>query len=349
MMRRREFLATTAALAAAPRIAWAQEKRRLAILVQSASRSALFKRCSDVPCNIRADDESGWYALVIETLEEYGWIEWQNVVIERYSAEGNADLIPGLAQAVANSGPDLILAQSGAAIDAIMAATDTIPVVSRMGQEQIERYAESLARPGRNLTGPANSAGTGLLAKRLQLLHEVVPSMKRVAFMDTNRGWATRNENPIRRALMEYADQIGITVVPLPFDRPGDEEMFRRLFASLADAPVDALLVTAAARLSKELKALIVRLANDAGLPSIYAVGRQFAELGGLMYYATDIPNQYRRAAWYVDQILNGADPGELPIEQPTIYDFIINLKTAKEIGIEFPLTILYRATEVIE
>ena len=230
-----------------------------------------------------------------------------------------------------------------------MAATDTIPVVSRMGQEQIERYAESLARPGRNLTGPANSAGTGLLAKRLQLLHEVVPSMKRVAFMDTNRGWATRNENPIRRALMEYADQIGITVVPLPFDRPGDEEMFRRLFASLADAPVDALLVTAAARLSKELKALIVRLANDAGLPSIYAVGRQFAELGGLMYYATDIPNQYRRAAWYVDQILNGADPGELPIEQPTIYDFIINLKTAKEIGIEFPLTILYRATEVIE
>ena len=337
MMRRREFLATTAALAAAPRLAWAQEKRRLAIVVNAAPVSVLYKG---------GGVDYGAYGLLIEGLEEHGWIEGQNLVIERYSAEGNADLLPALAQAVVNSGPDLIYARSGQMLAAIMAATDTIPVVNIGGQENVKKYAKSLARPGGNFTGLTVNAGSGLEAKRLQLLHDVVPSMTRVAWLAQSSSWARRNENPSRRAALEFANKLGIAVVPWLFDYPGDVDIFRRLFSSSAE--VDGLMIQANT-LGNELKATVVGLAKDARLPTITRGRREYVDFGGLMYYDTDVPALFSRAAWYVDQILKGADPGELPIEQPTRFDFIINLKTAKEIGIEFPLTILYRTTEVIE
>ena len=288
------------------------------------------------------------YGLLIEGLEEHGWVEGQNLVIERYSAEGNEDLLPALAQAVVNSEPDLIFSLSGRMLDATMAATDSIPVVSVIGQRMLERHVESLAQPGGNLTGPATSAGTGIRAKRLQLLHEVVPTMTRVAYLSTRHGWESRHEkNSGLRALLEFADQLGITVVLWLFDNPVDADTFHRLFASSAE--VDGLFVHGANALEDELKATVVSLAKDAGLPSMLTGRRQYVDFGGLMYYGQDIPSQYHRAAWYVDQILRGADPGELPIEQPTKYDFIINLNTAREIGITFPINILYRATKAIE
>ena len=292
--------------------------------------------------------EYGAYGALIEALEEHGWVEGQNLAIERYSAQGNPELLPALAQAVVNSGPDVIFSAASRTADAVMAATDTIPVVCVLGTRLIELHAESLARPGGNLTGPATNAGTGILAKRLQLLHEAVPTMKRVAWLINHNGWERRNINPQRRAFIEFADQLGIEVLPWLFDYPGEVDTFRRLFATLVDVPVDGLMVEGTV-LSNDLKTLIVRLAIDAGLPSMRTGRREYIDFGGLMYFSPDRSRIWRRAAWYVDRIFRGADPAELPIEQPTIYDFIINLKTAKEIGIEFPLTILYRATEVIE
>ena len=292
--------------------------------------------------------EYGAYGALIEALEEHGWVEGQNLAIERYSAQGNPELLPALAQAVVNSGPDVIFSAASRTADAVMAATDTIPVVCVLGTRLIELHAESLARPGGNLTDPATNAGTGILAKRLQLLHEAVPTMKRVAWLINHNGWERRNINPQRRAFIEFADQLGIEVLPWLFDYPGEVDTFRRLFATLVDVPVDGLMVEGTV-LSNDLKTLIVRLAIDAGLPSMRTGRREYIDFGGLMYFSPDRSRIWRRAAWYVDRIFRGADPAELPIEQPTIYDFIINLKTAKEIGIEFPLTILYRATEVIE
>ncbi len=334
-MRRRAFVAGAAAtFLAAPGVAWGQEMRRIAIVVPAAPVSALYKG---------AGVEYGAYGLLIKTLEEYGWIEGQNLVIERYSAEGNAELRPALAQAVVNSGPEVIYAR-GAMIDSIMAETDTIPVVTVMGQRVVDKFAESLARPGRNLTGPVNTAGTGMVAKRLQLLHEAVPTMTRLAWLSAG----LRSENPVIRNFLEFADELGIAVVHWRFPYPGDVDALRRLFASLADAPVEGLMIQANT-LSNDLKAMIVSMAKEAGLPTMAAGRRQYVEFGGLMYYEADIPELYRRAAWYVDQILKGADPAEMPIEQPTTYDFIINLNTARELGITLPPSIMIQATELIE
>ena len=171
MMHRREFLATTAALAAAPRFAWGQAKRRVAIVVPTAPVSELYKG---------AGTDYGAYGLFIEGLEEHGWVEGQNLAIERYSAVGKRDLVPALAQAVVSSGPDVIFTRVGRTLVAIMDATDTIPVVAIINARFVERYVESLARPGGNLTGLTSSAGTGIQAKRLQLLHQAVPTITRV-------------------------------------------------------------------------------------------------------------------------------------------------------------------------
>lgn len=337
MMHRREFLATTAALAAAPRFAWGQAKRRVAIVVPTAPVSELYKG---------AGTDYGAYGLFIEGLEEHGLVEGQNLAIERYSAVGKRDLVPALAQAVVSSGPDVIFTRVGRTLVAIMDATDTIPVVAIINARFVERYVESLARPGGNLTGLTSSAGTGIQAKRLQLLHQAVPTITRVAWLVTQGAWESRNENPAYRAFFEFADQIGVSVIPWLFEYPGDVDTFRRLFASSAE--VDGLIIQANS-LSDELKLTVARLAIDAGLPSLTSGRTQWVEFGALMYFGANIPDLYGRIAGYADRILRGADPAEMPVEQPTKHDFIINLKTAREIGIEFPINIIYRATAVIE
>ncbi len=337
-MHRRKFLATATALVAAPRFAWAQVKRRIAIVVPNAPASSIYKGGHTE------------YGPLIEGLEEHGWIEGQNLFIDRYSGNGDKDQFAMIAERVVSSKPEVIFTRSES-IHSIVAATNEIPVVSVMGQNAIKRYAESLARPGGNFTGLAQNAGTGLHAKTLQLLHDAVPDMRRIAWLINSKPWEDlaqdRKKRPSYGVFLDTADRMGIEVVPLLFDYPGNEDTFRQLIASLADNPVDALKFDSI-HVSNDLKKTIVRLANNARLPTI-TVRSEFVEFGVLMFYGTDRPDLYRRAAGYIDRILKGSDPAEMPIGQPTKINFIINLKTAKELGITFPTDILYRATQVIE
>ena len=178
----------------------------------------------------------------------------------------------------------------------------------------------------------------------MQLLHDAVPTAKHVALLARR---SQRSEGPAVLAAREAAAQLGIALVPALYDPPVSEATYRRIFDSLANQRIDAIFVHGS-RQNKDFMATIIPLVQEARLPAIYDIKRA-TELGGLVSYGPDRPANYRRAAYYIDCILSGADPAEMPIEQPMNFDFVINLKTARELGFEFPLKFLLGATEVIE
>ncbi len=275
-----------------------------------------------------------------EGLRELGYVEGKNVVMEYRSAEGKRDRFPELAAELVHLNLDVIFAYSTAAVRALKKATTTVPLVTVSGDPVRAGFVASLAQPGGNITGLANLTPE-LAGKRLELLKEVIPQISRVAVL-----W--NPDNTIAGLRMREtevaANSLDIKLQPVAVRVPND---FERAFSAMKKGNAGALFPLRDILVVAQLKK-IVKLAAENRLPGMYD-HRRFVEVGGLMSYGTQIDDLDRRAATYVDKILKGANPADLPIEQPTKFELIINLKTAKQLGITIPPDVLFRADRVIK
>jgi putative ABC transport system substrate-binding protein len=276
-------------------------------------------------------------------LRELGYIEGQNIAIEYRYAEGNQDRFPELAAQLVRLKVDVIVAAGGVTtIRPAMNATKTIPIVMVGGGTDPVRegLVESLARPGGNFTG-LTLLGRELGGKRLELLKEAVPKLARVAVLYDPATPGSVLE--VKEILPVAARALGLTVQSWEV-RAADG--FEKVFAALNKERPDGLYVTTGGLITANQKR-IVGFALKSRVPSMYG-RREFVDVGGLMSYGADLSDSYRRVATYVDKILKGAKPGDLPIEQPTKFELVINLKTANQSGVTIPQKVLARADKVI-
>jgi putative ABC transport system substrate-binding protein len=281
-------------------------------------------------------------AAIFEELTRLGYVEGRNLLIERYSGEGRADHYPDLARQIVSRNPDLIIAINSYFVLDVKAATSTIPIVGMFADPIALGIVPSLARPGGNITGISVDVGMDQWLKRVQLLKEAVPQITRLGVLQT------RNVRERWSALSrEIALKNLVSIVGPPLERPTDEQEYHRVFAALAQEGADGLLVNDESE-NASYRRLIVELAEKGRLPTIYPF-RQYVEAGGLMSYGIDASDVGHRVADLADKILKGAKPGEIPIFQPTHFELIINLKTAKTLGIELPPLLVARADNVIE
>jgi putative tryptophan/tyrosine transport system substrate-binding protein len=276
-------------------------------------------------------------------LRERGYIEGQNIASEYRYAAGNLDRVPELAAELVRLKVDIIVVAGGPRwVRPVMNATKTIPIVmTGTGIDPVEAgLVESLARPGGNVTGLTN-LGTELGGKRLELLKEAVPKVARVAVLYDPASLASVHE--LKEVLPVAARALGLTIQPWEMRNADD---FDRVFAALNKQRPDGLFVTGGPLMNNNYKRT-VGFAIKSRLPSTYN-NRAAVEVGGLMSYGADAVDSYRRVAYYVDRILKGAKPADLPVEQPTKFELVINLKTAKQIGLTIPADMLLRADKVI-
>jgi putative ABC transport system substrate-binding protein len=286
------------------------------------------------------------YRAFFEELSRLGYVEGQNLKVERYSGEGQPELYAELARHVVKTHPDLIFAVGAPLSLNFKMATTTIPIVTLVGDPIALGLVESIARPGGNITGITVIAGSELEGKRIELLVEMVPKAK----LSTLRYLASRSfwEDARRTAAgaQEAAKRAGISLKPVLIGAFNELE-YQRVFGSMDRDRADALMVSEEAEHVTN-RATIVGLAAKNQILAIYPY-REFVEVGGLMAYSIDLRDTYRRIANIIDKILSGANPGDIPFYQPTKFELIINLKTAKALGLEMPAMLLARADEVIE
>ena len=283
---------------------------------------------------------ANFYALR-EGLRQLGYAEGQNLVIEYRSADGRDDRFPGLARELLALKVDVIVTRGTPAAKAVKNATSTVPVVMMASGDPVGvGLVTSLARPGGNITGLSAIVGE-LSPKRLELIREIVPGLARIAVL------ANTSNDAVRRdwARIETAARsLGVQSQLLDLR---ESDALGPTFDDASARRADALVVVIDA-ITQANQQRIVDLAMKHRLPAIYS-SREFVDAGGLMSYGVSYPDLYRRAATYVDKILKGTKPADLPVVQPTKFELVINLKTAKALGIEVPPTLLARADEVIE
>lgn len=273
-------------------------------------------------------------------LRELGYLEGQNITIEARWADGRSERLPELAAELVRLPVDVLCTEGTQASAAAKQATSTIPIVfANVAFPDRSGLVASSAQPGGNITGVAFMGPE--YGKRLELLKEAQPKISRVALI-------FNPDNPASvlalKETQRWASPLGIRLEPQEFRGPRD---FERVFGAIAGKRPDALITTADPLIASYRKR-IVDFAAKQRLPSMYP-SREFVDAGGLMFYGGSIPEMYRRAAVYVDRIFKGARPGDLAIEQPTKFDMVINLKTAKALGVTIPQSILVRADRVIE
>jgi putative ABC transport system substrate-binding protein len=274
-------------------------------------------------------------------LRELGWTPGQNVRLEYRWADGRHDRLESLAHELVNLKPDVIMANSGPAASAAKRATTRIPIVfETLGDPVVAGLVASLARPGGNLTGLAGISAE-LSGKRLELLRELVPSLTRVGLL-MNPGNVM--SPPVVRETEQAARVLGMAVSTVEVRQPADLD---RAFAGVIRSGAGALFVLPDVMLTTQ-RERILGLAAQHRLPAVY-VESNWVPAGGLLSYAPSLDDQYRRAAVYVDKILKGARPADLPVEQPTKFELVINLKTAKALGLTIPQSLLLRADHVIQ
>jgi len=280
---------------------------------------------------------------VFRGLRELGWIEGQNIAAEYRWGASREDQLPALAAELVRLKVDIIVTSSTPAAQAAKQATTTIPIVITFVADPVgSGLVASLARPGGNITGGSTLAA-GLVAKRLELLKAVLPGVKRVAVLWQPGVFGENAMRSMREETEVAARALGVQAQFIEARRPDDLD---RAFATMRDARVGALLVFPSPMFF-EAGGRIAEHAAKSRLPAVYP-WREGPEAGGLMSYATNFPDMYRRAAIYVDKILKGAKPADLPIEQPTRFELVLNLKTAKALGLTIPQSVLQRADEVL-
>jgi putative tryptophan/tyrosine transport system substrate-binding protein len=276
-------------------------------------------------------------------LRERGYIEGQNIAIEYRYSEGKQDRHLELAAELVHLKVDIIVVAGGdTVIRSAQNATKTIPIVlTGSGSDPVKAgFVESLARPGGNVTGLTNLSRE-LGGKRLELLKEAVPKLARVAVLYDPAIPGTTRE--VKEDLPVPARSLGLTIRSWEVR---DTDGFDRVFAALNKERPDGLYAPGGGRPANEKR--IPGFALKSRLPSVYGI-RAYVDAGGLMYYGADLADSYRRVAYFVDRILKGAKPADLPVEQPTKFELVINLKTAKQIGLTIPPEMLARATRLIK
>jgi putative ABC transport system substrate-binding protein len=271
-------------------------------------------------------------------LRDLGYVEGRNLVIEYRSADGRAERFPDLATELVRLKVDLIVARGTPATNAAKSATETIPVV--MAAMRPLAVVASLAQPSGNITG-VTTFSTELTGKRIELLKELVPNLSRVALLHNMGNPAAP---PEWEEVKTAARSLGLQSELLDVRSPGDLD---RALERAARQRVDALVIGADGLTQMHQQTIVDLLARNR-LPAAYPA-REFVEAGGLIAYAVNYPDLYFRFASFVDKIFKGAKPGELPVEQPTKFELVINLKTAKALGLSIPQSILLRADEVIQ
>ena len=328
MIRRREFITMLGSAAAAwPLAARAQQRERM--------------RRIGVLMSTPADDPEGLdrIAALLQALQQSGWTVGLNVRIDYRWSAGDAGVARKYAAELVASAPDVIVASGTAAIEPLLQATRTVPIVFPLAADPVGAgYVDSLARPGGNVTGfMAQEYGFG--GKWLELLKEIAPGVARAAVIrDPALGIGNFG------AIQSVAPSLGVEVSPVNVRDPGEME---RAIAAFVRSSNGGLIVTPSG-LAASRRDLIVRLAARYKLPTVY-YARPFVDVGGSDAYGVDFIDQYRRTAGYVDRILKGEKPADLPVQAPTKYELVINLKTAKALGLEVPPMLLARADEVIE
>ena len=275
-------------------------------------------------------------------LRELGYVEGKNIVIEWRSAEGKLDRLPGLVAELVRLKVDIIVTAGPSPTRAAKEATSMIPIVMAQDADPVgSGFVASLARPGGNITGLSTLAPE-LSGKRLELLKEIVPKLLRVAVLGTS----TNPGNPqMVRETELVAEKFGVKLQYLDVLDPKDIET---AFRAATKGRVDAVLMLLPGRIGASHRTQIVDLAVKSRLPVIYSA-QAFVEAGGLMTYGVNGADLDRRAAMYVDKILKGRKPADLPVEQPIKFELIINLKAAKQIGLTIPPNVLVRADKVIK
>ncbi|MGH7845758.1 MAG: ABC transporter substrate-binding protein [Candidatus Binatia bacterium] len=286
---------------------------------------------------IREDQEK----VIQQALRELGYVEGQNLVIEWRFSKGKLNLLPDLAAELVRLKMDVIVTGGNEAVQAAKEATPSIPIVMAFSGDPVGAgFVASLARPGGNITG-LSRLNIELSAKRLELLKETVLDVKRVAVLFNPEG---RVPVLALREVQATAERLGLQSQSLEVRVRADIES---AFRSAAREGAGGLLVLPGGFLSYH-RTQVVGLAAQGGLPGVYPNSR-YVEAGGLMSYASNRSEEYRRAAIYVDKILKGAKPADLPIQQPTKFELVINLKTARTLGLKIPAHILMEADKVIE
>jgi putative tryptophan/tyrosine transport system substrate-binding protein len=286
-------------------------------------------------------DTALWHQAFRQGLRDLGWVEGKNISIEYRYAEGRNDRLPDLAADLVRLKVDIIFVDSTSPALASKNATRAIPIVMASGGDTVASgLVESLARPGGNITG-LDQMSPELGGKRLELLKEIVPKLSRVAVL-----WNPQHQASTLnwKGLQLPARQLGVQLHSLEVRSPGD---FAKAFEDATKTRAGALAIMPDPVFVTNLKRL-ADLAAKSRLPSIFHL-REFVDSGGLVAYGPDRADLFRRAATYVDKILKGAKPGDLPVEQPTKFELVINLKTAKALGLTIPPSLLGRADEVIQ
>jgi len=285
------------------------------------------------------DSEGFLFDAFRQGLRERGYVEGRTVAVEYRSADGRLGLLPGLAADLVGRKVDVIVTSGPTALRAAKQASATIPIVmGAVGDAVDQGFVASLARPGGNVTG-SSWLNPELSAKRLEILKEAFPAISRVAVLRDAIAGASSV-----MATETAARSLGIKLVMLEVR---DTDEFESVFDDMAREQVAALEVLHGPLITSRMRQ-IAELAAKTRLPAIFPDSR-FVEFGGLMSYGPSFPEMYRKAAFLVDKILKGAKPGDLPVEQPTKFELVINLKTAKALGITIPPSVLARADEVIE
>jgi putative tryptophan/tyrosine transport system substrate-binding protein len=329
-MRRRNFIALLgSAVVAWPLSAHAQQRehfRRIGVLMPWTS---------DDP---EAQARIGAF---LQGLQQSGWTIGRNIRLDTHWSGGDLELYRRQAAELATSGPDVILATGASAVGPLLQATRTVPIVFVIVSDPVGAgFVDSLARPGGNVTGFTPSE-YGMSAKWLELLKQIAPSVTRVAVL---RDASLISGGGTFGAIQAVAPSLG--VVPSPID-VRDAAEIERAITTFARSPNSGLIVTGSAGATVH-RNLIITLAARHQLPAIY-FERVFIASGGLISYGPDYIDQYRQAAGYVDRIFKGEKPADLPVQAPTKYELVINLKTARALGLEIPPAVLVRADEVIE
>jgi len=327
-MHRRAFLVGLAAAAGGPSRAAAQPTGRVPVV------GMLVIATREQTAHFVGAFEDGMRAL--------GYVPGRNVVYAHRFANGHAERLPELAADMVRSKVDVIVTGSVQQTIVAKKATSTVPIVMAMAIQPVTfGLIESLARPGGNLTGLTGDVGPDIAAKRLEILKEVVPHVRRIGILrDPAYPWPESN----RQAEDDAARQLGVNLHRIDVATAED---FDRALADVERRGIQALTMTAAALFFGN-RARLTALIAKSRLPVLYSQ-REFPDAGGLMSYGTNSTDLCRRAAAYVDRILKGARPGELPVEQPTKFELVINLKVAKMLGLTIPPSLLLRADQVIE
>jgi ABC-type uncharacterized transport system substrate-binding protein len=277
-------------------------------------------------------------------LRDLGWTPGLNIIVEYRYGEGNVERLTTAAVDLARRGVDIFLARGNAAIHSAERASETIPIVMSSADDPVAAgFVKTLARPGGRLTGIANLV-TELDGKRLELLKEAIPGRRRVAVLANPTMWTGRYER-VRTNIVKSAHALGLDAQMFEVTRLDD---LAGAFTEMDKAHAEALLVIADTVLFEPNRARVVSMVAKQRLPAIYP-WHFYTDAGGLMSYATSIPAFHYRSAVYVDKILKGAKPADLPVEQPTTFELVINLKTAKALGITLPHSLLLRADHVIQ